>query len=89
MFGGLTGALLFDIRRQRVGDNRIYRSLTWRIVIVIACAVAAFAVVDEVIQGQLDIGRPSDPIDLLADWIGIIVAVFTAPPLLRKIFPQK
>ena len=88
MFGGLAGALMFDYYRSKIFRNG-RPLLTWRAIIAFACGAAAFAVVDEVVQGLLDIGRPSDPLDLLADWFGILVAVLTAPPLLRRIFAKK
>ena len=82
MFGGLTGALLFDYHRN---DPRRHQ-LTWRIIVAVACCVAAFGIVDEMVQGLLNIGRPSDPWDILANCGGILIAVFTAPPLITAIF---
>lgn len=85
MFGGLLGALLFDYHRTYPRKH----PLTVRVILWSALGVALFGVVDEIVQGQLDIGRPSDFYDLLADWAGIIVASFTAPPLIRSIYRTK
>lgn len=78
MMGGLLGALLFDWRRA---DRS--RRLGLRTVIVFASAVAAFSVVDEIVQGLLPIGRPSDPLDLLADWAGVALSAWLSPPAVR------
>ena len=81
MFGGLAGALMFDYYREKSRKH----ALTLRAIIAFAASTAAFGVVDEVVQGALGIGRASDPFDLVADVVGIIVASFTAPPLIRAI----
>ena len=80
LFGGLCGAVIFDCKR-RDRHSRLSRRIVWRVVAV----VAAFAVVDEVVQGLLPIDRPSDYLDLLADWLGILIARFTAPPSVEKL----
>ncbi|MCM1032148.1 MAG: VanZ family protein [Odoribacter sp.] len=82
MMGGFTGSILFDFRRSG-------RTLTRRPIVVTAVAVALFSIADEVIQGLLPIGRPSDPLDLLADWGGILIAVFTAPPAVNACFRSR
>ena len=79
MMGGLCGALMFDYYRNRLG------LLTPRTIIAFTVAVMAFSAVDEWMQGVLPIGRPSDFIDLLADWGGCLVAAFAAPPVIRKV----
>ena len=88
MFGGLAGALMFDYYRKKT-DNGGHRNLSLRIIILMACISAAFGVLDETVQGLLKIGRPSDTYDLMADWVGVIVAIFTAPPVIRSIFKKK
>lgn len=80
LFGGLCGAVIFDCKRRN-RNSRLSRRTVWRVVAV----VAAFAVVDEVVQGLLPIDRPSDYVDLLADWLGILIARFTAPPSVEKL----
>lgn len=79
MMGGLLGAVLFDERRS--GRRLTRRLVTWS-----AVAVAVFSVVDEVVQGLLPIGRPSDWLDLAADFAGIAVAMVAAVPAVNFIF---
>ncbi len=81
MMGGFTGAVMFDYYRQCPSR----RPLTLRVVIAFTSMAMAFSVVDETVQGLLPIGRPSDPLDLLADWLGCVVAAFTAPPAIRAV----
>lgn len=85
MFGGLTGALMFDYYRARPSYSR----LRYRVIIAISSSVAAFGVFDEVVQGFLGIGRPSDVIDILADCVGILVAIFIAPPVIKYLIGKK
>lgn len=84
MMGGLVGALLFDIRRHR-RDTVI----NLRLVLKIALVVAVFSVVDEFVQGILPIGRPSDPLDLVADWVGVFFGALLAPPAVNAVLPRK
>lgn len=81
MMGGLAGAMMFDYHRA---DPR-RRPLTPRIIILFTAVAMGFSVIDEVVQGLLPIGRPSDPLDLLADWAGCLVAAFAAPPAVRAV----
>ncbi len=80
MMGGLLGALLFVYRRAERG-----RWLSLSVFVSFALAVMAFGVVDEIVQGLLPIGRPSTFSDILADWFGTFVAVFTAPPAVNAV----
>lgn len=84
MMGGFVGALLFDMRRSRRDIV-----LTSKLVLKVALAVAVFSVVDEVIQGLLPIGRPSDPLDLVADWVGVLLGALLAPPAVNAVLPRK
>lgn len=84
MFGGFAGAMMFDYYRIKV--NGLHRPLTMNIIISFAVVAAVFAGIDEYVQGELNIGRPSDFYDLLADWAGVLVACFAAPPVVRTIF---
>ncbi|MGN0209674.1 MAG: VanZ family protein [Muribaculaceae bacterium] len=84
MLGGLCGAVIFDCKRLDRA-TRLTRHTVWRAVI----AVAVFAVVDEVVQGLLPIDRPSDYVDLLADWVGIVIAYFAAPPVVEKLLHKQ
>jgi hypothetical protein len=47
-------------------------------------AVAAYAVVSEVVQGALLSSRSGDPYDVLADLLGVAVGWLTAGWLLRR-----
>lgn len=80
MMGGLASALMFDWYRGC--RDRI---LSARAVILFTAAAMGFSVIDEVVQGLLPIGRPSDPLDLLADWGGCLIAAFAAPPAIRAV----
>jgi len=85
MMGGLTGALMFDY--YRTSPTR--HPLTLRVTLAFTAAAMAFSVIDETVQGLLPIGRPSDPIDLLADWAGCLIALLTAPPTIRAVVKKK
>lgn len=80
MMGGLTGALAFDYKRQ---ERR--HMLTLKVMTVITAGVLLFGVVDEIVQGLLPIGRPSDPWDLVADWAGTLIGAVTAPPAVNAV----
>ncbi len=85
MMGGLTGALMFDY--YRISPTR--HPLTLRVTLAFTATAMAFCVIDETVQGLLPIGRPSDPIDLLADWAGCLVAHLTAPPAIRSVVRER
>ena len=84
MMGGLTGAVLFDLRRA---DRR--RTLGWRLVLAVGAGVLLFAMADEWLQGQLNIGRPSDPYDAAANAAGVLAAMAVAPCSVRRVLPEK
>lgn len=78
MFGGLLGALTFD--RHRAGLRIDRKAL---LPVAIACVIGgAF---DEIAQQYLTSARAGDIIDLAADFIGITVAYYTAPPAVRRV----
>lgn len=83
MFGGFTGACLFDYRRQKP-----HRPFTAKVIEVVGCAALGFAFIDETVQGFLPIGRPSDRMDFYADCLGIIIAIITAPSIVGNIFKE-
>lgn len=84
MMGGVAGAVMFDYKRA---DRR--RVLSHRVVAVVTVAVMLFGVVDETVQGLLPIGRPSDWLDLMADWIGTLAAAFLAPVAVNAIMRRR
>jgi len=78
MMGGLTGAIAYDYSRAHPD-----RTLSMKMMLCIFAGVAIFASIDEWLQGVLQIGRPSDPLDLVANLAGALIAVFIAPPVIR------
>lgn len=84
MMGGLAAALMFDYYRSSAA-----RRLSPRAVILFVAVAMGFSVVDEVVQGLLPIGRPSDPLDLLADWTGCFVAAIAAPPAIKAVVRRR
>ena len=74
MMGGMVGSILFDYKRA---DR--HRELNARIVTVVTVGVMIFSLFDEVVQGLLPIGRPSDWLDLLADFTGALGGALLAP----------
>lgn len=80
MMGGLLGAIAFDYKRQ---ERR--HMLTLKVVAMMTAGVMMFGMVDEIVQGLLPIGRPSDPWDLVADWAGTLVTALTAPPAVNAV----
>lgn len=82
MFGGLAGALMFDFYRSG-------HRLTLRAILRFAAAVAIFGALDELAQGLMGLGRASDFWDLMADWFGVIVAIFTAPPVIKALIKRQ
>ncbi len=79
MMGGLTAVIIFDLWRR---EKRLpgFRTMLW-----LAIGMAIFSTLDEWAQGAMGLGRTSDPYDLLADLIGIALAMLTTPPLLRRV----
>ena len=84
MFGGLTGAVIFDFMRWRGRDCRLRPFVMW-----LAVGMLIFAAADEWAQGALGAGRTSDVWDFVADTVGILLATVTAPPVVRAILRHK
>lgn len=84
MMGGLFGAIAFD--RQRSDKSRRLSRLFLN---TLAVAVMAFGILDEIAQVSMGLGRSGDIYDLAADWTGVIVAYFAAPPAIRKVLGMK
>ena len=84
MLGGLFGAIVFDImRRQRREGLPV--GISSRRLVFLALALMVFGVADEALQALVTDTRSAEFLDLLADWTGIWVAFFTAPPAVRKV----
>lgn len=77
MMGGLTAIILFDLwRRDKHMPSKL--EMLW-----VAISMVVFSALDEWAQGAMGMGRTSDPYDLLADIIGIILALLATPSLLH------
>lgn len=82
MFGGLFGAICFD--RYRSGG-----ALSRRFVVATAIVCTAAGGVIELLQIAMHNGRAGDWWDFAADTLGVIVAVFTAPPTVKKVLKRR
>lgn len=80
MFGGLTGALVFDYMRSH---NR--RHIGAGLVIAFGAGATVLGGVIEIVQGAMDCGRSADWLDLAADGLGAVVAMLTAPKLVARV----
>lgn len=82
MMGGLLSAIFFDRRRS---DHRLTRVFKlWSVV-----AMFVFSALDEIAQDVMLLGRSFDILDILADWVGIIIALMSAPPVINRIFRKR
>lgn len=78
MFGGLAGAVMFDMRRSGM-------ALAKTAIAAVCLGCAAAGAIDELAQEFLTDGRACDIWDWAADCTGIAVAAFTAPPAIDKV----
>ncbi len=84
MMGGLVGAIAFDYKRAER-----QRQLTFSFMSKVALCVMVACIADELAQAYLTDSRSGDIFDLLADWTGVWVAVFTAPPAVNRVLRQR
>ncbi len=84
MMGGFAGAVAFDWCRARAG-RRVSSARMLRF----AMLAVVFSAVDEIVQGLLPIGRPSDFVDFIADIVGVIVSYYTAPLAINALLHRK
>lgn len=84
MMGGLVGAIAFDYKRAER-----QRQLTFRFMSTVAAYVMVACIADELAQTYLTDSRSGDVLDLLADWAGVWVAVFTAPPAVNRVLRRR
>lgn len=84
MMGGLIGAIAFDYKRAER-----QRQLTFRFMSTVAAYVMVACIADELAQAYLTDSRSGDVLDLLADWAGVWVAVFTAPPAVNRVLRRR
>jgi len=78
----LFSAISFDRRRDG-------HALTAGSLVLFAAISVVTGALDEVLQQALENGRSGDILDWLADTAGIIIAYFTAPPVINHIFRNK
>ena len=83
MMGGLALAAMFDYRRNAGGP---FRRFSPPVLILIFISTGFFSCLDEWAQGAMDLGRTSDPADLVADIIGIALFMTLGVPVLKKMF---
>lgn len=84
MMGGLFSAIIFDIQRA---DRS--RRVTIHTMLIVAIVIMIFGGLVEVLQMTMNSGRSAELLDLLADWLGVWIAYFTAPPAIRKVLGMK
>ncbi|MGM9854012.1 MAG: VanZ family protein [Muribaculaceae bacterium] len=85
MFGGLTGAIIFDYKRRLPGAPRpLYTGFTSALTI----AMIIFSILDEWLQGAMGLGRAADIYDIAADLAGIAIALLSAPPVCNSLIRQ-
>ena len=82
MMGGVVAALIFDRRRSGINLTRLF-------ICVSTLSVIVFSGIDEYIQHILTPNRSSDFFDFIANCVGCIIAAFTAPPVVNRIFRSK
>jgi VanZ family protein len=80
MMGGFVGAIAFDWKRA---DRS--RQLTFKVMMIIGVCVMIFGASDELMQLLANNGRSGEWLDLAADIVGALVAVFTAPPAINAV----
>ncbi|MDE6278157.1 MAG: hypothetical protein K2M06_08625 [Muribaculaceae bacterium] len=88
MMGGLFGALVFDTRRLMLRRGNT-GPIPVQTLLRFALGLALFCVADEILQKELTTTRSAEFLDILADWTGVAIAFFVAPPAVRCVLRQK
>lgn len=78
MFGGLTGALIFDYKRRNPGAPHHTGTV---FLIMLGVAIVFFGCIDEWLQDIMGLGRTADLYDVGADIAGIVCGLLLAPPV--------
>lgn len=78
MLWGITCSVIFDYKRA--GGK-----LTLRCAALLFICLLLLSVADELAQTAMGIGRTGDVFDLIADMVGIVVGLISAPPIVRHI----
>lgn len=81
MMGGLLSAVAFDCQRR----DRTHNVLTPKFLWILFICVAALSIGDEYLQKAMENGRSADILDFVADITGALIALFTAPPVIRAV----
>ncbi|MDE7376152.1 MAG: VanZ family protein [Muribaculaceae bacterium] len=81
MMGGLLSAIAFDWQRSHRSHNVLTPRFLWTL---FACVVV-FSCGDEILQKAMENGRSADILDFAADTAGALIALFTAPPVIRAV----
>lgn len=81
MMGGLVGAIAFDWQRCHRRANVLTPRTMW----LFWLGVCIFGALDELGQKAMDNGRGCELLDYCADVAGATVAVFLAPPVIRRV----
>lgn len=80
MFGGLTGALIFDYARSH---RRTLPSRGIAAMFALASTLAGGGI--ELLQDAMQLGRGADIYDFIADAAGAFAAFFIAPPAVKAV----
>lgn len=81
MMGGLTSVAQYDASRE---GKKWPRELTRKAILRILIAMLIFCAADEYAQSAMHFGRTTDIHDLVADWVGVLIASFITPIILRR-----
>lgn len=79
MMGGLSSAILFDIRRSG-------QSLSKKVCKRVGIGMVIFSLADEIGQSAMELGRTFEVLDFLADSGGVILGILLGRPVINCIF---
>lgn len=80
MLWGITCAVIFDYKRS---TSPMPRPLNARVVCLIYVCMLVLSFADEAMQSLMGLGRTGDMLDVVADNVGIIVGLLSAPPIVN------
>lgn len=81
MMGGLLSAVAFDWQRRCRSHNVLTQKFMW----ILFANVVLLSIGDEYLQKAMENGRAADILDFCADTAGALIALFTAPPVIRAV----
>lgn len=85
MFGGLTGAIIFDYKRRQPGAPHAAGTT---FLILLGIAMTLFGIADEWLQDAMGLGRTADIYDIAADIVGIVIGLMLAPAVCNRLIRQ-